>query len=404
MKKTILIILSILLVIINDIHAADTINNMKFADVIKEIKLIGKTDWKNKYPDIYSSSEIFRLDFYINANIRHIEMLDEEDYTTYSKTYTHNIGSIKEEIEKLGTQTRGRIFELNEIIRLKSLLNYDFYTAKKIEKIQSICDYSIHEKLFECKNLLNHVKLDTNVHINTKYIDDLIHHFQYIMDIKEVILNYKHNMCTSLSSNERVQCLNEKIKELHSYYDNNEISNINLKSLHHDYQTILNDLKLLVQQETQKISQQKKEQEIEKQKQVETEQMNSVIILIFVSILILLAIYLYMKIQNWKKNRPVCKSCNSFNMQLYKEVLLKTEFDYQRKNGGIDKRYDNNWKHEVYQGEIKCLDCGLKYDACMILVNTKYDKGKETNTQSIDLGKYQVYFSEDGSTKKSPFS
>lgn len=396
------IVLVIVMLFFSSANASKNVSNMSYKEVVLEISSIQKSNWKDKYPILYKSgeAELYVLESTIYRSMRGMHLLSTDNYERYLEDYDQRIGRILREIERGGKKSYGKSLKLDEIIRLQELLEYDFYTGKNIEIVNKTCNDNMPKKLLNCKELLQRISVDVNIKIGSKSVRDLIEYIEPILKVKENLSSIKVSNCPSSPLNHKVECLGNTIEKLESLYLENEPLVKKLKWLSSIYQKKLKNFKEYYDQAADKLSHEKKRLEENQKAQEEREQgfLNIIIIVIVLSIFLI-----YIKYKMWANNRPTCKNCNSYNIGLNKGNLLSEQFEYQRKNGSVDKRYDNNWKHESYQGIIECLDCNSQKYIDTLIFSEKYSKGNITNEKKYNFGDYQAYFNYDGSKKNSPF-
>ena len=83
--------------------------------------------------------------------------------------------------------------------------------------------------------------------------------------------------------------------------------------------------------------------------------------IIFIPIGILLYIIIeYFVSLSYKVTCPKC-DIKMNNLELEKKELLRQQWDYQRKDGMQDQRYNDNELHDIYLCDYKCKNCGNKF-------------------------------------------
>jgi transposase-like protein len=83
------------------------------------------------------------------------------------------------------------------------------------------------------------------------------------------------------------------------------------------------------------------------------------IFLIPISILLYIIIEYFVSL-SYKVTCPKC-DIKMNNLELEKKELLRQQWDYQRKDGMQDQRYNDNELHDIYLCDYKCKNCGNKF-------------------------------------------
>jgi hypothetical protein len=85
----------------------------------------------------------------------------------------------------------------------------------------------------------------------------------------------------------------------------------------------------------------------------------------FFIIFIPIGILLYIIIEYFVSlsHKVTCMKCNikMNNLEFENKEFLKQQWDYQRKDGLQDQRYNDNELHDIYLCDYKCKNCGNKF-------------------------------------------